>query len=206
MIMPGVEPHASLLVGVDYATATGHDHRPGRRCDRRAAIARHQVSIVSSRVASRPAPRIEIHGDDLNGADLEVVLGNVVLTVTERRPDFLVVTAEGSPGGPIAAGTTISAGEIPLVVRRRLSATRTRIEQPARRAIAADGEQRQHRRRQSRAAPACCSAPTPTTCGAVLSQADGRTVRLFDTVTTAANQQTLTVPASPPPSRRAAIA
>src|SRR5262249_60162775 len=44
----------------------------------------------------------------------------------EGGPDRLVVPAEGSPGTPIAAGTAISAGERPLVVRRRLSPTRTR--------------------------------------------------------------------------------
>jgi hypothetical protein len=50
----------------------------------------------------------------------------MMLTILERRVDRLRVIAEGSPGTPIASGTTLSAGELPLIVRRRLSPTRTR--------------------------------------------------------------------------------
>src|SRR5262249_38180457 len=110
----------------------------------------------------------------------------------EGGPDRLVVTAEGSPGTPIAAGTAISAGERPLVVRRRLSPTRTRSSN----LVAA------------RLLPTVSAAnlvagslvltrvllgPGPDDVGVAPYQ-DGRRVRLFDVVTASANQQTLTVP------------
>jgi hypothetical protein len=115
-----------------------------------------------------------------------------VLTITERRPDLLVVTVEGSPGAPIAAGTAISAGEHPLVVRRRLSATRTRSSN----LLAA--------RLLSTVTSANIVAGNLVMTGLLLGSVDddvvvafyqdGRTVRLFDVVTATANQQTLTVP------------
>jgi Pvc16 N-terminal domain len=194
MIVPGVEPHASLLVGVDYTSA------PATMIGEKGI----QIDVLPSLGASldrvEPAAfeageRIEIHGDDLNGADLEVVLGDVVLTITARRPDLLVVTAEGDPGGnpqgPIAAGTAISAGEHPLTVRRRLSATRTRSSN----LLAA-------RLRPTVTSAAIVGSNLVIT-GLLLGTdaddvviafyQDGRTVRQFDTVTTTANQQTLTV-------------
>jgi hypothetical protein len=194
MIVPGVEPHASLLVGVDYTSA------PATMIGEKGI----QIDVLPSLGASldrvEPAAfeageRIEIHGDDLNGADLEVVLGDVVLTITARRPDLLVVTAEGDPGGnpqgPIAAGTAISAGEHPLTVRRRLSATRTRSSN----LLAA--------RLRPRVTSAAIVGSNLVITGLLLGTdaddvviafyQDGRTVRQFDTVTTTANQQTLTV-------------
>ena len=73
-----------------------------------------------------PGATLTIFGTDVAGTDMEVVLGDVMLTVVERLIDRLVVTAEGSPGTPIASGGALSAGEMPLVARPRLSPPRTR--------------------------------------------------------------------------------
>ena len=189
MIMPGAEPYASLLVGVDYsttpATIIGRD---GVDIDIQPSLgpSLHRVRPV----AFEAGERIEIQGDDLGGADLEVVLDRVVLAVVERGPNLLVATAEGS-GGPIAAGTAISAGERPLVVRRRLSATRTRSSN----LLAA--------RLLPTVTDASIGGNDLVITGRLLgTDADdvvvafyrnGRAVRLFDVVTTSADQQTLTV-------------
>src|SRR5262245_45576290 len=195
MIAPARLPRGSLLVGVDYTTApetiTGRD-----------GVQIEVVASMGARLARVEPERFEtggtltVFGVDLGGSDMEVVLGNVILNVVERRVDRLVVTAEGSPGTPIASGTTLSAGEMPLVVRRRLSATRTR------------------------ASNLLAVRLLPTVTGATLVGSDlqlqgvllgndsddvivvfyrpldGATVRMFDTVTTVANQQTLTVTAA----------
>lgn len=126
MIVPDSDPASSQLVGVDYAT-TPDTIIGGRGV---------QVDVQATLGASldRVAPEafeagdtLQLFGDDLQGGDLEVVLGGVVLTVTGRRPDRMQVTVEGSPAvTPVASGTVISAGEHALVVRRRISATRTR--------------------------------------------------------------------------------
>ncbi|MCY1205149.1 hypothetical protein D9M72_166930 [compost metagenome] len=125
MIVPASLPRGSLLVGVDYSTT------PETLIGREGV----QVAVIpslGSRLDRVEPARFEagatltLYGDDLNPGNLEVVLGNVQLTVLERQPQRLVVSAEGSPGTPIASGTTLSAGEMPLVVRRRLSPTRTR--------------------------------------------------------------------------------
>jgi len=141
-----------------------------------------------------PGATLTIFGTDVAGTDMEVVLGDVMLTVVERRIDRLVVVAEGSPGAPIASGGTLSAGEMPLVVRRRLSPTRTR------------------------SSNLLAAKLLPVVTGATLvagnlqlqglllgdneddvivllyRESDGVTVRQFDVVNTAADQKTLTVP------------
>ncbi|MDH4606947.1 Pvc16 family protein [Pseudomonas sp. BN102] len=125
MIVPASLPRGALLVGVDYSTT------PETLIGREGV----QVAVIpsmGSRLDRVEPARFEagatltLYGDDLNPSNLEVLLGNVQLSVVERQPQRLVVTAEGSPGNPIASGTTLSAGEMPLVVRRRLSPTRTR--------------------------------------------------------------------------------
>jgi hypothetical protein len=125
MIVPASLPRGALLVGVDYSTT------PETLIGREGV----QVAVIpsmGSRLDRVEPARFEagatltLHGEDLNPSNLEVMLGNVQLSVVERQPQRLVVTAEGSPGSPIASGTTLSAGEMPLVVRRRLSPTRTR--------------------------------------------------------------------------------
>lgn len=192
MIVPGSLPRGSLLVGVDYTTS------PDTIIGREGV----QVAVIPSMGArlDRVEPdrfeagaTLTLFGDDISGGDMEVVLGDVVLSVVERHVDRLVVIAEGGPGSPIASGTTLSAGEMPLVVRRRLSPTRTRTSNML----------------------AARLLPTVNT-GALVAgdlqlqgvllgddaddvvvilcrASDGATVRMFDTVTTAADQQTVVV-------------
>jgi len=192
MIVPGGLPRTALLVGVDYSTAP------------ETIIGRDGVQIgvipsLGARLDRVEPDRFEagttltVFGDDLSGS-MEVVLGDVTLTVVERHVDRVVVTAEGSPGTPIASGTTLSAGEMPLVVRRRLSPTRTRSSN----LLAA------------RLLPTLTSAAmvggdlqlqgfllgddTDDVVVIFHRPSDGATVHLFETFTTAADQQTLTVP------------
>jgi hypothetical protein len=115
-----------------------------------------------------------------------------MLTIVARGPDRITAIVEGSPGTPIASGGAISAGEHPLVVRRRLSATRTRSSNllSARLLPTVSG-----------ATPA---GPDLNLTGFLLGTEDddivaafyrdGRTVRLFDVTTPSASQQVLTVP------------
>ncbi len=124
MIVPPSAPRSSLLVGIDYTppqTIIGED---GIQIDVRPSLGPSLERIEPQRFEA--GAQLTLFGNDLNSADLEAVLGDVVLTIVERHPDRLVVTVEGNPGGPIAAGTALSAGEIPLIVRRRLPSTRTR--------------------------------------------------------------------------------
>jgi hypothetical protein len=136
---------------------------------------------------------LTVFGDDVSGADMEVVLGEVTLGVVERHVNRLVVTAEGSPGTPIASGTTLSAGEMPLVVRRHLSPTRTRTSNmlAARllptltsAALVAGDLQLQG---------VLLGSDTDDVVVIFYRSSDGVTVHMFDTVTAAADQQSLTV-------------
>ena len=191
MIVPGSQPRHSLLVGVDYTTApeTIIGER-GVNIDVEPTLGPALSRVEPTRFEA--GAEIQIFGDDLNGANLEAVLGDTVLTITERRPDRLTVTAEGSPGTPIAAGTALSAGEHPLVVRRRLSPTRARSSN----LVAA--------RLLPTVSSAALVAGNLSLTGFLLGTdsddivvalyQDGRTVRLFDVVTPSVNQQTLDVP------------
>ncbi len=191
MIVPSQLPRGSLLVGIDYTTAPNTVIGPNGV----------EISVLPSlgpRLNSVEPERFEvgatltIRGDDLMGSDLEAVLGNVVLRVAERRPDRLSVIAEGSPGTPIADGGTLSAGEMPLVVRRRLSSTHTRTSNM----LAA--------KLLPRVDAVSLLAGTLTISGQLLGtdsddvsvllyRTDSVTARLFDTFGTTTNQQTLTV-------------
>jgi hypothetical protein len=120
MIAPASAPRASLLVGVDY-TQPLHTEIGGRGIG---VAVEPTLGPQLSRVVPlrfEAGATVDVFGSDLFGTDLEVVLGSLVLTVIERRPDRLRVRIDG----PIADGA-ISAGEWPLIVRRRLSSTRTR--------------------------------------------------------------------------------
>jgi hypothetical protein len=189
MIMPRVESHSSLLVGVDYTTTPnaiiGTD---GIHIDVFPTLGPGLDDVDPT--AFETGERIELQGNDLGGTDLEVVLDDVTLSVVERAPDRIAATAEG-PGAPIASGTEISAGEHPLVVRRRLSPTRTRSSNM----LAA--------RLLPTLSTAAIAAGNLVITGILLGRdsddvmvalyQEGRTVRLFDNATTSANQQTLTV-------------
>ena len=135
-----------------------------------------------------------VFGDDISGTNMEVVLGDVTLTVVERHVDRIVVTAEGSPGTPIASGATLSAGEMPLIVRRRLSPTRTRSSNllaarllPSLTSAAIVGGDLQLQ-------GVLLGDDTDDVVVIFYRPSDGATVHLFETFTTAADQQTLTVP------------
>lgn len=125
MIIPAAPSNSTLLVGIDYSTTPqtviGED---GVSIDVIPSMGPALERVVPD--AFEAGASIELHGDDLHGADIEVVLGDQVLTIVERRPERLLVTVEGTPPAPIANGTTLSAGEQGLLVRRRLSATRFR--------------------------------------------------------------------------------
>ena len=179
-----------MLVGIDYTTSPetiiGKD---GVGIDVLPSLGPRLASVEPARFENGES--IEIRGTDLNGNDIEIVLDDAELTIVERRPDLIVATVEGNPGTPIADGTAISAGEHPLVARRRLSPTRTRSSN----LLAA--------RLLPTVTGANFVAGTLTINGRLLGTGsddvvvafyqEGRTVRLFDAVTPSANQQTLTV-------------
>jgi hypothetical protein len=125
MIVPAAPSRSSLLVGIDYTTdpqtVIGDE---GVVIDVIPSMGPVLHSVVPA--AFGAGASIEVFGDDLHGANMEVVLGDQPLTIVERRPDRLLVTVESTPPAPIANGSTLSAGEHALVVRRRLSPTRVR--------------------------------------------------------------------------------
>jgi len=192
MIVPADIPRGTLLVGVDYTTAPETIIGPdGVQIDVIPSMGARLDSVEPDRFEA--GATLTLTGDDLSAIEMEVVLGNVMLTIVDRQPGRLTVTAEGSPGTPIAGGTTLSAGEMPLVVRRRLSPTHTRSSN----LLAA--------RLLPTVTGASIVAGNLQVQGHLLGNAtddiivlfyratDGVTVRMFDTVATVANQQTLTV-------------
>ncbi len=193
MIVPGVLPRASLLVGVDYTTAPetviGEE---GIQIDVLPSMGARLTRLEPARFEA--GEQLIVFGDDIAGVEMEVVLGDVMLTVVERHVDRLILTAEGSPGAPIASGTTLSAGELPLLVRRRLSPTRTRASNllAARllptldsAAFVAGDLQLQGR---------LLGTDSDDILVLLYRETDGATVHRFDAVTTAVDQQTLIVP------------
>jgi Pvc16 N-terminal domain len=129
MIAPARAPRASLLVGVDYSQPTQTEIGAGGIGIAVQPTLGPQLSrVVPARFEA--GATVDVIGTDLFGADLEVVLGTVILTVLERRPDRLRARIEGAADGGseelIAGGSTVSAGELPLIVRKRLSPTRAR--------------------------------------------------------------------------------
>lgn len=125
MIVPGIDPRAALLVGIDYSTVPqtviGED---GIAIDVIPSLGPVLRRVEPARFEA--GERITIFGDDIAADNIEALLGDVQLRVVERHTDRLVVDVEGSPGTPIADGGAISAGERALSVRRRLSPTRVR--------------------------------------------------------------------------------
>jgi hypothetical protein len=129
MIAPAAAPNASLLVGIDY-------NRPppaeigarGIAVSVQPTLGPRLMTVVPARFEAGAV--IDVIGSDLLGTNLETVLGDVVLNVLERRPDRLRVQVEGVAAdggeGPVAGGAALSAGELPLIARKRLSASRTR--------------------------------------------------------------------------------
>jgi hypothetical protein len=196
MIVPASPSNSSLLVGIDYSTAPqtviGED---GVVIDVIPSLGPALDRVEPA--AFEAGETIELFGNDLHGADIEVALGDQVLTILERRPERLRVTVEGTPPAPIASGSTLSAGELALVARRRLSPTRVRSSQvrlarllPTVTGANLVGADLQVTGRLLGRGPL-----QPGTDDVVVGfYRDGRTVRLFDVVDDASNQNLLTVP------------
>jgi len=196
MIVPASASRSTLLVGIDYTTAPqtviGED---GVVIDVIPSMGPtlHRVEPA----AFESGASIELFGDDLHGADIEVALADQVLTIVERRPERLLVTVEGTPPAPIADGSTLSAGEHGVVVRRRLSPTRARSSNvqlarllPTVTGASLVGADLQVTGRLLGRGPS-----QPGTDDVVVGLfRDGHTVRLFDVVDDASNQNLLTVP------------
>ncbi|WP_257389435.1 DUF4255 domain-containing protein [Tahibacter caeni] len=191
LIVPGNLPRGALLVGVDYTTAPetviGRD-----------GVQLGVIPTLGARLARlepdrfEPGAALTLFGDDLSG-DLEVLLGDVRLTVLQAAPDRLTVTAEGSPGTPVASGATLSAGELPLLVRRRLSPTRTRSSNllvarllPTVTNVALAGANLD-------VTGTLLGTADDDVVALLCRESDGASVRLFDTFVHAADQKTLTV-------------
>jgi len=192
MIVPGSLPRAALLVGIDYSTSPetviGQE---GVRID--------VIPTLGARLARIEPERFEVgetlllFGDDVGGSNMEVVLGDVALTIAERHVDRLVITAEGTSGTPIASGTTLSAGELPVVVRRRLSGGRTRSSNLLAARLLPTVTSAAFVAGDLRLQGRLLGSDSDDIIVLFYREADGVTVRRFDTVTSAPDQQTLTV-------------
>ena len=177
-------PRPQTIIGRDGVADRRRSRRWAPRLDR-VEPTRFEAGASLDALRRRPA----------RAATWKSVLGDVVLTSSSAASIACVVDRRRQPGhADRRRRTTLSAGEMPLVVRRRLSPTRTRssnllaarllpTRDAAPRSSAGDLQLQgvllgdDTRRRDRR-----CSIAD-----------DGATVRLFDTVDTAANQQTLTV-------------
>lgn len=192
MIVPDTEARYALLVGVDSTTTPptiiGED---GVHIDVLPSLGPRLERLEPAAVEAGEA--FAVVGDDVNDSSLEVVLDDVPLTIVSRRVDRLNAIAEGDPGGnpqgPIASGAAISAGEHPLVVRRQITPTRTRSSNLL------------LMRLLPTVTSAALAAGNLSIAGVLLGTdsddvvvafyRNGRTARLFDTVATSADQQTL---------------
>lgn len=130
LLMPGEPEPATQLVGIDYnqspAVEVGAD-----------AIKLEAIPTLGARIDRiepaifEPGDTITLFGNDLNLAGLEAVLGPQTLRIAAQRVDQLSVEVEGTPTdgggvGPIASGTSISAGEHGLKVQQVMSNGRVR--------------------------------------------------------------------------------
>lgn len=192
MIVPPVTPRGTLLVGVDYTTTPRRIIGPdGVKIETLPSLGPALSSVEPDRF--EVGALITLRGDDLLGADLEAVLGDVALSIVERAPDRIVARVEGSPGTPIADGGALSAGELPLTIRKRLSPTRARSSNML---VA---------RLSPSVAGASVVAGTLTITGLLLGTEaddvsvllyrpdDGATLRVFEAPVSAADQKSLTI-------------
>lgn len=195
LIIPAAQTNSTLLVGIDYSTTPQTViGESGVSIDVIPSMGPALDSVVPD--AFEAGASVELFGNDLNGTDIEVVLGDQVLTIIERRADRLLVTVEGTPPAPIANGSTLSAGEQGLVVRRRLSATRFRSSNtqltrllPTVTSVALVGNDLRITGRLLGRGPA--QANTDDVVVALFR--DGRAAYLFDVVDNASTQNQLTV-------------
>ena len=195
LMLPEEPDPSSLLVGVDYTQSPPVE----------VGLEGVQVSALPSLgpvleriepTAFEPGESGTVYGTDLHLSGLEAVLGGQVLRITSQQPDRLTVEFEGTPTdggpqGPVAAGASLSAGEHGLSVQQALPSGRRR------------------------ASNLLAAALRPVVSGAVMAGAnlqltglllggadddvvltllsDGVPVQSFEAVTTAADQQSLTV-------------
>jgi hypothetical protein len=125
MIAPPEPPRAALLVGVDY-TAGGITIPPEQAV---------QVPVIPSlgpRLESMSPEEFEvgdtliIRGTDLTSPDVSIEFHGVALTVVDRRPDLVEVTAPAL----LNNGQLTSAGSWPVAAVRLLSGGRRRSSNP----------------------------------------------------------------------------
>jgi hypothetical protein len=195
LIAPATLSQAALLVGVDYTKV------PETIVGREGV----QITTIPSLAANLDyaAPQsfeagasFTVFGDDIGGTDIQLLLGDVPLATLERHVDRVVVRAEGSAGAPIASGTTLSAGELPLVARRALPGGRVRSSNllavrllpTVTDAAFAGADLVLH--------GVLLGAATDDVVVILMRADDGSVVRQFDVTTVAADQHTLTVPAA----------
>ena len=195
LLLPAEREPSSLLVGVDYSQSPPAEIREeGLQIETIPSLGPVLERVEPTAV--EPGESVTLYGVDLHLSGLEAVLGGQVLRVTAQFPDRLVVEVEGTPTdggtvGPIAAGNSISAGEHPLLVQRMLGNGKVRGSNLIGLGL------------------------SPVVTGAALNGADldltgrllggadddvvltlmrdGAPVQSFETVTTSADQQTLTV-------------
>jgi Pvc16 N-terminal domain len=192
MIVPAALPRGSLLVGIDYSTAPENIiGRDGVQIDVIPSMGARLDRVEPDRFET--GATLTLFGDDLSAGNMEVVLGDQMLTIVERQVTRLVVTAEGSPGTPIASGTTLSAGEVPLVVRRRLSPTRTRSSNLVAAKLLPTLNSAALVAGDLQLQGFLLGDDTDDVIVLFFRESDGVTVHMFDTVVTAADQQTLTI-------------
>lgn len=195
MIVPATLPRGALLVGVDYSTAPqtviGHDGV--------------QIEVSASMGATLrhvDPPRVEIgasftlYGDDLQSSEQEVLLGDVPLLVVERAPDRLKVLAQAASGAPLEDGTRLSAGELPLIVRRRLLNQRFRSSNLLAATLLPTLASANWAGTDLHLQGLLLGAASDDVMVLLYREDDGATVRLFDTSVASADQHSLTVTAA----------
>jgi hypothetical protein len=125
MIAPSIPPDYTFLVGVDYTRVPnaiiGMD---GFSLDVIPSLGPVLSALAPERIDF--GGTFEITGTDLHLANLDVLLGGVVIPVIAQRPDRLTCRADLS----VALGEKFSAGALPIVVRQNLASGRTRSSDP----------------------------------------------------------------------------
>lgn len=195
LLMPAEPEPLSQLVGIDYsqspAAPIGVD---GLQLD-----ALSSLGAIIDRIEPAifdPGEVITVFGTDLHLAGLEAMLGDQTLRVTSQTSEQMTVEIEGTPTdggplGPIAAGRSLSAGEHGLKLVQRLPNGRLRSSNLLTGSL------------RPVVSGATLAAPDVQMTGTLLGGADDDvtltmlaedgTAQNFETVVTAADQQTLTV-------------
>lgn len=195
LIVPATLPRGSLLVGVDYSSA------PQTVIGRDGVQIEVSASMGATLLRVEP-PRVEIgasftlFGDDLQGSEQEVLLGDVPLLVLERAPDRLKVLAQAANGAPLENGSRLSAGELPLIVRRRLLNQRFRSSNLLAATLLPTLASANWVGNNLHLQGLLLGTASDDVLVLLYREDDGATVRLFDTVVTSADQHSLTIAAA----------